>query len=1076
MADSVDGRKKKKIIIIVCCAVLVLLIAAAAVLIPLLTRRADAEEAPFFKDIADASNTVNHQYDNWAVYPGDPSMKIDGELDEPQWQGKNYYHDTYLNNETGALPSYSITAFPTEYGVYVASELTDTNLRLLGRFGDRSYTMSSHWFLRIAAVSPGDSPLVNNDLTRLKEFYIWMNADIFTKVEGVDRAVKVKGKLNSEQTEGAVLEAFFPWKTLGIDTSLGIPEQIGIYSTYYGFTPGNDQAEEMVHNLTHVYEYTSYPQYDKNGYTNADREGAVVGDGKFGYAKNPTWDVSNEKNGVVRSVGDGEYSQIFFRDHFGPNFIVDVRLVPVKDHHNSGAAAGILFQALNGNYHAVFLDLKPAAMLNGPGGTKNFSAYNLRTINNEDNRWTNRVPSVETARITDPATTLGVRLTVVKRGAAFWYFCDGKFLYAETIPHVDMDVMPGFYSLGADVIYRDYSCKPATNEEITSYLNKAGVYTVETDADASAGTVSTVPSVKRGGDYEITFRTKPGYTISSILINGTNRTAEARAAAVKGVWKVTGVTSNQKVVIKYSKVTGSAYNARVTDSKGGIAASYTMEGVSDPLLYYEGTVGTDGNLSAAVPRGTYKLNVFSSGLKGFVQTVTVPSAKGSFSLSPSDFAASVRASNGTATSSPSAWDTSNEGGGVVYCSWNNGTGKLAPNFFKQTAKDFCITMTLSYSTDFKPGTTYQDWLGGGVYLSDGKNTGWVVCWYDGFVTPDWNRVACGAVTGGPRLVWPNPQNNLEFTVVKVGGNVSVFFDGKLGSTVPLSKVGASLDANANLAIGLVMVSDKPADLEVKNYSLSTGTAAALSYLSGHSGGSGSTTQKTEPLPGNNMFSSQTVLSSGGVARSNVAKWTVSGSSVSGSFAAGTSRQPLYFCQTGKTALLQAKIEYTTSFGSGDYEENPRAGFCFYDGVNTGYLLVNGNSIYRTADIPDSGVLPDTYLTHKADSPTPKAVKLTVAVQGNTVTCYVDDKKVREYGVPMLVSSNPADIAYGLYMWAPNSKTCDIRFSEISISTDSATVNGYVSAHAASLTGAGDRVLATELPVAYVEPKDRKFTA
>ncbi len=840
-------NKKKRVLIIVICAVLAVLVIAAAVLIPIF-RNGGAANFPFFGKIAKASNTVNHQYDNWAVYPGDPSMKIDGELDEPQWQGKQYFRNTYLfNNGVGDFPVLRVTAFPTEYGIYVGSEIDDTNLCLQGRFGDRSFDEASYWSLQFAVSGGGEPELVNGDMTSVHEFYIWMNADIFAKYNGVDRAVKVKGKLNSEQTEGAVLEAFFPWQTLDVDISGGVPESVAILPTYFAVIKGEAKTEMVrSYNLFHAKYFSDWPHFDENGYTCADAENAVVGDGKFGYAKSSTWDITEEPKGIVRSRYSAEYNHIYFRDAYGPDFIVETTMVPVKDHDNKGAAAGIVFQSLNGIYHSVLVDLHTESMVAGPGGTKNFAEYSLRTISNV-NGWTNHTLPVEKQRVTDPAKTLGVKLTAIKRGSALWYFCDGKFLYAEELEEMDTDVMPGFFALGADVIYRDYSCKAATNEEITSYLNKAGVYTVTVKNENAGGSVKAAASVVKGGSYDLTLRTNSGYRVSAILINGKNRTAEARAAASEGVWTVSGVTSNQSVEVRYTKVSGTAYTGTVTDGKKGIGAAYSFVGKSDPLLYYEGKADGSGNFSATVPAGTYELRLASDGYRRVTRTVSIPAAKkGTFTLTESNLAASVTLSGGTVYSATDVWDLSNESNGVIRVSYNNGAGKLKPYYFRSAAKDFVVEMTLHYATDFQPGVTYQDWLGGGIMVNDGRHSGWIINWSDGFVCDDWKTQHCPSATGGKRLVWPDPVD-VTLSIAKVGSQVTVYFDGKYGSTIPFSQIADDIDPNATIAIGMIMMADNTSDLEISKYSLKTGTAAAMSYIAEHGGASsGTPSQSSAP--------------------------------------------------------------------------------------------------------------------------------------------------------------------------------------------------------------------------------------
>lgn len=181
-------------------------------------------------------------------------------------------------------------------------------------------------------------------------------------------------------------------------------------------------------------------------------------------------------------------------------------------------------------------------------------------------------------------------------------------------------------------------------------------------------------------------------------------------------------------------------------------------------------------------------------------------------------------------------------------------------------------------------------------------------------------------------------------------------------------------------------------------------------------------------------------------KSQLNKWDLSSVAkniVNGSNKLGSKLQPLYFTKTGSTVLLQTKIEYTTELVDGvEYQPDLMGGFVFSDGINTGWLVARGTGIVTTGWKYQNGLVKDEVLTMPAKRP----VTLTVALKNDIVYIFFNNNFVYETRISKIIPGveSGAKLAFGLTMVAD--KTADIKFSNISISTDLKDVDEYLSAH------------------------------
>ncbi len=573
---------------------------------------------------ADSVAPVENSYvTNYSLssHEGASDITIDGVLDEAAWQNKGWFQNTYRDNERNNLPVMRLTAFPTEQGVYIASVVKDT---CLSNDGERDPNRNSSWELYLAACDVGDSlySAENKGSWNMRRIYVDMRGDSFSVYTNTDRAVVVDGVLNSNETTGATLEMFVSWESLEVDVSKGIPETVGILPCYratlvYGAT--TTWMSPLDGNTGNT---MSCFIFDKNGYVSADAENCTVGDAYNGYAKSRGWDVSQEREGIVRS-NQGEWCRMFFSDAYAENMIVEATLIPVAAINDAWPKAGMYFLKSDGTFYSVWLDAQGAdGLVDSINGTKNFPGYHLVTFDQTVTSWHQVSLTGYDTENPNATTQEGVKLTVVKYGDNFWYFADGKFLTNEQVEWMSGSCMPGFFTLGFEVIYKDYSWKEITADDLASYLNGSDLYVVNAEVDGSGGEVAAdKASIRNGDSYTLSFITKSGYRLSSVMINGTEMIDDVRANAENGVYTVANAQGNQEILVDFEKVDGVTYSGIVTDGTENIVASIVIFGVDDGSAYYVGESTARKGFEFKLPAGIYEICVQAE--NGQWQTKTV---------------------------------------------------------------------------------------------------------------------------------------------------------------------------------------------------------------------------------------------------------------------------------------------------------------------------------------------------------------------------------------------------------------------------------------------------------------------
>ncbi len=1022
---------KKRIAIISGIVAAVLLI-AAAVLVVL---------NPFQKtEQVNGNAPLKKEYDSFCTYENDADMKIDGVLDEEKWQNKNWFTHTYPQNESGVMPKIDITGFMTEYGIYIAANIQDTNLT-----NDGDHTMETNSSLELSIVAPDVGEKFEKSMLYATDLIIDMRGDVHSAQDSnFKRAVVVDGELNSGATKSATIETFFPWDYLQVDTSKGIPKEFGLYPIYRAMFAGEERitgTNDVPTALPSIYAASDYWRYNENGYMTVDREDAVVGDSVIGMAKSGNWDISAEKDGVVRSSYGNTGHLLYFSDVFANNFIMEATIVPMKTQGETSSAAGFYFTTKDGTWHAVHFATSDGHLVDSVNGSKNISKYEVVSYDSKDYVWRRHYDCYKANE--KAATREGVKFTLVKNGGTVHYFMDGEYMTSEYRNYINEKVFPAFYAYSLDAIYKDYSCEVVDSEGANAYLNKQGMYAVDVRVKNAGGTAEVSKrAVKNGETYDLTMTADMGYQVSSILVNGKEKIDDAKKNANGGVYTMKAGKANQDIVVTFEKCDSHVLKGVVKGGDQAIQAKVIITGVDNKTLRYVKTANKEAGYKAQVPAGKYNVYVEATDFVAETSAVTVKKeTQKDFNLKASMFASSLTVNDKTIASYMHVWDLTKEGEKKVSTSFQKEANFL-PVYFAQTGKTALLETTVSYTTDFKDGLLYQSDLLGALQVTDGNTTGWIGPRQHGVV---YNHTWIEHVNPYDVLAtWSPDHLTYKLGIAYKDGFFHVYIDDIFVTKVEIGKVLPGAGKNTNLAYGLIMHADNPAEIEFSELSFTTSAAKVDEYLKKQN--------STQPLAENKIFA-KAVSVNGNVIYSALDRWDISRIKegiVKGSFEMGSSLFPMYFSETGKSALLKTTVKYTTDFkkvGEGNYQNDLFAGLFVSNGGNKDLDLVNNG----WTGIRQHGVLYNgTWIEHVTNydvlaawAPEHLTVDLAVAYQNGYFYYYVDGIFVAKVEIAKVVptATKDTELAFGLTMQAD--KTADIEYSNISFTGNADKVSAFI---------------------------------
>lgn len=258
----------------------------------------------------------------------DADINIDGLLDEECWANKKWYTTCAPYAQVGDDAWLETTAFTTEYGLYIAAVLHDQNIVGDGEFNVTQATCLEYFY----TFREADGKLYNTAYYNRGLFYMDVFGNYCTEGARMKRAVKVDGEIGSGNTDSATFEIFIPWEQTGVEvTQDWYPQEVyilpGCRIVEKGSTDFTCTLGKVSGRWRRDYQ-AMYYEFDRDGYTKADEEGAVLGDAKNGFAKSAGWNLDELDQGILSIDKTYEYDYIFFRDAYANNFDVSVTVYP----------------------------------------------------------------------------------------------------------------------------------------------------------------------------------------------------------------------------------------------------------------------------------------------------------------------------------------------------------------------------------------------------------------------------------------------------------------------------------------------------------------------------------------------------------------------------------------------------------------------------------------------------------------------------------------------------------------------------------------------------------------------------
>ena len=564
----------------------------------------------------------------------DKKIRIDGKLDEDCWQNQKEFDFTYQNVRVRVKTVFG------DLGFYVGYEVEDeqvyavegrdvwkgSSVEMYVDRGDATKKSERTFQYRLGALDQWET-LYGYETK--EDSWSMTYLPIYGKTQ-------VQGIINSGNTEGMTAEIFVRWDALGYDftkADFTAPETVKIMPVYNQSSGAEmDSARTYwVNNGGDLGNPMHYWLFDKDGFVDADAEGAKIGDSSYGRAKSAGWDVGRESEGVVRSKAAGD-QYIFFKGIYETDYAVTA-LVEYKDALEYWAnnlywqkdpypKAGLILasdttiQAYLLNYDSEHRHGSGEGMFFKKGNPEPRDVWQLYGFKSFENE----LPA--------GATNGKVRLTGVKSGRYLLVFAGteetakfgGTFVGMQEIAETAGNAAPGFYTLGCEVEFSDYAV--TTDADVITGLTGSVLSVLKLDQkNGGALTVSQL-GYRIGESATVQVSCYENYKLTSLKVNGQERISE--------------LTEDGELTVKMSEneMTVTPVFERVNDTKLVEGYLHYIEKNARPksvsvlitgetpdggkvFLQVSPSAADEDNRAeyyANLPRGTYKARVLVDGI------------------------------------------------------------------------------------------------------------------------------------------------------------------------------------------------------------------------------------------------------------------------------------------------------------------------------------------------------------------------------------------------------------------------------------------------------------------------------
>lgn len=568
----------------------------------------------------------------------DADMYIDGSLDEDRWQNKNWYTTCAPYGAVNESVWMKTTAFTTEYGVYIAAVLYDDNIVGDGEFNVTQGTcLEYHYTFR-----KQDGKLYNASYADRGRFFLDVFGNYCTKGERMKRGVKVDGVVNSGNTVSATFEVFVPWEQTGVAvTDTWYPEEVYVLPGCRVLAEGQTYSLctlGMVSERWRRDYQAMYYEFDENGYTKVDTEGASLGDAKNGFAKSAGWNLDKLSEGEVSLDKTYEYDYIFFRDAFANNFEASMTIYPgeyLYDLTDNGIVydtnglamyrdgrAGFYLLTTTGQEFVPYLEYNNLVDTK-VDGVKAPAKYHLRSLDNFVSAWH---VSDDVCDIENTEKAGAVEFSMIKYGADLFYFADGIYLGTQRVSSLNDSVYVGLYNCNRAATYKNYDFTAYSDSEAQERLHEKDIYAVHATAQSGGRVECEQTWVKKG--EVVTFKAicESGYTVKTIKIGETDITAECKNSVQPyGKYSVT-VTDTADISVAFGKLTSASEISGMVysgDDEKPSAATLKFASLSDASVVYSVRATSAKGYSVTLPDGEYSVFVTFGTKDSATQKITV---------------------------------------------------------------------------------------------------------------------------------------------------------------------------------------------------------------------------------------------------------------------------------------------------------------------------------------------------------------------------------------------------------------------------------------------------------------------
>ena len=436
----------------------------------------------------------------------DAFMTLDGKFDEEQWQDCKWLECNRADTDT----KLRMTTKFTQAGIYVGAIAYNKNIVWEGK---HNYPSNSNFYVQIAKGDEkhyGSYPIYNHPM-RDVNFYADAKNSLSLREVQYACATYCDGELNSGNTTSLSMELFVSWEDmhyssdeLGMD---GMPETVRMWIKY------SHPGKGLYAGFMDQGAYQTYYSFNKNGVV-VDYNSKYLGHAIDGEAAFGEWVVDDE-NKKAYSTTTKTQTIWFKQDDDGnvksmaKNYVAQVTVKGVEG--QTGQYAGLI--SMQSKTDFSFYAVNVPEMQGGKVRVRTGCAM-------DGSGWMSSL-RMEKKPVASGYNQDGVKLTVIKKGADFYYFCNGNYIGTDYQEIISGNNVVGFYANGA-AEFSDWSFKDYTNDEqgiqeiLSQYLwfvtfEQQGVGSLYTDRLA-------IP--KQEGTVDITAAPNSGYVLTDLLCNG----------------------------------------------------------------------------------------------------------------------------------------------------------------------------------------------------------------------------------------------------------------------------------------------------------------------------------------------------------------------------------------------------------------------------------------------------------------------------------------------------------------------------------------------------------------------------